>query len=83
MGGEVRFETKLTGIRSRNGSVYALEVESGGSVETIETDNVILAIGHSARDTFKLLYDGGFAILTRLSLESFTITKDLALRTIS
>ena len=62
MGGEVRFETKLTGIRSRNGSVYALEVESGGSVETIETDNVILAIGHSARDTFKLLYDGGFAM---------------------
>ncbi len=62
MGGEVRFETKLIGIRSKNGRVNAVDVECRGTVETIETDNVILAIGHSARDTFKLLYDGGFVI---------------------
>ena len=62
LGGEVRFETKLVGIHSKNGMVKSAEVVSGGKRETIETDNVILAIGHSARDTFELLCNEGFVM---------------------
>ncbi len=62
LGGEVRFETKLVGIHSKNGRLSSVDVQCGNTAETIETDNVILAIGHSARDTFGLLYDGGFVM---------------------
>ena len=52
LGGEVRFNTQVTGIRKENGRICAVEVNDG---EVIECDYVILAIGHSARDTFEML----------------------------
>jgi uncharacterized FAD-dependent dehydrogenase len=64
LGGEYRFGTKVTdvivetgrdGIRRLRGVV----TEAG---ETIETDHVVLAIGHSARDTFQMLFDRGVHI---------------------
>ena len=61
-GGEVRFSTTLTRIVTNGGRVTAIETEHEGKRETIETDNVILALGHSARDTFKMLYESGFAM---------------------
>ena len=57
LGGKVLFKTKLTGYEVKNDRVCAAVVESGGKTETIETDSVILAIGHSARDTFEMLAD--------------------------
>lgn len=59
LGGEVFFETKLIGFKIDNNSVTAVEVEHNGSKSTISSNNVILAIGHSARDTFKMLRDSG------------------------
>ena len=53
LGGEVRFNTQLTGIRTENGQVVGLEVNGG---EIIDCDTVVLAIGHSARDTFEMLH---------------------------
>ena len=55
LGGEVRFNTKLTKINQKNGFVTSVEVEYNSSREIIETDNVVLAIGHSARDTFSMI----------------------------
>ena len=55
LGGEVRFNTKVTGIRVENGKVYGVETEEG----SIDTEHVILAIGHSARDTFEMLHHMG------------------------
>lgn len=55
LGGEVRFNTKLTKINQKNGFVTSVEVEHNSSKEIIETDNVVLAIGHSARDTFSMI----------------------------
>lgn len=55
LGGEVRFETKLTGIRTENGRLCAVEIDG----ELFETENLILAIGHSARDTFEALHAAG------------------------
>ena len=52
LGGEVRFQTKVTGIQTENGQICAVSTESG---EVIPCDEVILAIGHSARDTFRML----------------------------
>ena len=52
LGGEVRFRSKLTGIETENGRVIAALVNG---TERIECDSLILAIGHSARDTFELL----------------------------
>ena len=52
LGGEVRFNTKVTGIRSADGRLTGLELENG---EVLDCDNAIFAIGHSARDTFEML----------------------------
>ena len=53
LGGDVRFETQLTGLIAENGRVRAAVTPQ----ETIETCGVILAVGHSARDTFFMLRD--------------------------
>ncbi len=57
LGGTVLFETKLIGFNCANNSVISAIVEKNGKTDIIETDNIILAIGHSARDTFEMLYD--------------------------
>ena len=55
LGGEVRFNTRLTGLKYADGKIKSVVVEHCNSEEIIETDNVVLAIGHSARDTFEML----------------------------
>ena len=57
LGGKVMFETKLVGINIDKDTVKAVVIENNGKTDIIETDSVILAIGHSARDTFEMLYD--------------------------
>ncbi|GAC1331929.1 MAG: NAD(P)/FAD-dependent oxidoreductase [Collimonas sp.] len=63
LGGEFRFQQKVEDIdikwENDRGQVRALVLASG---ETIVTDHVVLAIGHSARDTFQMLYDRGVYI---------------------
>ena len=56
LGGEIRFNTKVTGLRSVDGTLTGVEIENG---EVIDCDQVILAIGHSARDTFEMLHSSG------------------------
>ncbi|MGN0479040.1 MAG: NAD(P)/FAD-dependent oxidoreductase [Hominenteromicrobium sp.] len=56
LGGEVRFNTKMTDLLVRDGAVRGVTVQSGISAERIETEHVVLAVGHSARDTFEMLY---------------------------
>ncbi|QAT42468.1 NAD(P)/FAD-dependent oxidoreductase [Aminipila luticellarii] len=55
-GGEIRFASKLTDIRETDGAVEAVEINGK---EWIPTENLILAIGHSARDTFRMLNQKG------------------------
>ena len=63
LGGEFRFQQKVEDIdikmENGQGQVRAVVLASG---ETIVTDHVVLAIGHSARDTFQMLYDRGVYI---------------------
>ena len=59
LGGQYRFESKVTGIEldpDADRRVRAVTLASG---EVIETAHVVLAIGHSARDTFEMLHAAG------------------------
>ncbi|MBI3569822.1 MAG: FAD-dependent oxidoreductase [Gammaproteobacteria bacterium] len=59
LGGEIRFGAQVTDIAIENGSVRGVALANG---EHIETDRVVLAVGHSARDTFEMLHRRGVHI---------------------
>lgn len=56
MGGSFRFETKVTDLCIENGHLTAVEVNNE---EKIPADACVLALGHSARDTFDMLHRRG------------------------
>ena len=58
-GGEVRFETKLTNIFIQHNKIVQIEINGN---EKINTDTLILATGHSARDIFELLHKNNILI---------------------
>ena len=66
LGGEFRFQHKVVNLEFESGATADERKQIRGVVlengETIRADNVILAIGHSARDTFKMLFDCGVYI---------------------
>lgn len=57
LGGEILFNTKLVNIISSDSRISEITVEKNGIEKSIKCRAVILAIGHSARDTFKMLYE--------------------------
>ncbi len=59
LGCEVRFEHKLAGLRLRDGALEGLTVEAPSGPYELEADALILAPGHSARDTFQMLFNAG------------------------
>ncbi|MGN8261427.1 NAD(P)/FAD-dependent oxidoreductase [Pseudomonas sp. SMSB3] len=56
LGAEVRFEAKVTDLLSDNGQLTGVVLESG---EQLHSRHVVLALGHSARDTFRMLHARG------------------------
>lgn len=60
-GARFLFETCLTDYRQEAGHVTAVELDHA---EWIETDHVVFAIGHSARDTFRMLDQKGELCMT-------------------
>lgn len=60
LGGEYRFQSQVTELLlGRERKLQGVVLETG---EIVACDHVILAIGHSARDSFQMLYDCGVAI---------------------
>lgn len=59
LGGEVRFDTCLTGIDIQNGRIIAAILNDDRKQDTRE---LVLAIGHSARDTYDMLHRRGLDI---------------------
>lgn len=57
LGATILFESNMTEILKDNGRVVGVSYEKDGTISTIDTDRVILAIGHSSRDTFKYIYE--------------------------
>lgn len=63
LGGEYRFEEKLVGLEIKSSKLCAVHIQkSDGSVYQIQTDKLIPALGHSARETFEMLYKAGLVI---------------------
>ena len=58
LGGEVRYHTKLTDIRIHDGAICAVNTTGG----ELPCDALILAIGHSARDTYEMCLTKPFSI---------------------
>jgi uncharacterized FAD-dependent dehydrogenase len=52
LGGEVRFESKVTDLQIENGQIEAAVLENG---EVLRSRHVVLALGHSSRDTLRML----------------------------
>ncbi|AEF93807.1 FAD dependent oxidoreductase [Desulfotomaculum nigrificans CO-1-SRB] len=59
LGGEVRFNAKVTDLLVEQGKVTGVVINDN---EQVATEVVILAVGHSARDTFHMLYNKGVEI---------------------
>ena len=79
LGGEIRFNTQVVGLRKEDGKLTGLETDGG---EVIDCDQAILAIGHSARDTFEMLHGMGipmepkpFAMGVRIEHQQSEINK--------
>jgi uncharacterized protein len=63
LGGEIHFKTKVEDLLIEDGQVRGLTVsKADGQQEFIAATHVVLAVGHSARDTFQMLYDRGVYI---------------------
>ncbi len=56
LGGEIRFQSRVTGLRIEDGQVHGVVLANG---EEIPSEHVVLALGHSARDTFEMLHASG------------------------
>lgn len=57
LGGEYRFENCLVDINLRDEKIYSLSIRNAiGDVYELPTSAVLLAVGHSSRDTFEMLY---------------------------
>lgn len=66
LGGEVRLECKLEQLIIANGFIHGVTYrEPTGNMVDLETDAVIMAIGHSARDTTEMLYRSGIHIIQK------------------
>ncbi len=59
LGGEVRFESKVTDVMIEAGRVSGVRLANG---EEIHSPYLVLALGHSARDTFRMLHERGVYI---------------------
>lgn len=66
LGGEVRFHSQVTEILTKNGQITGVKVNDS---EEIPCEQLVLAPGHSARDTFSMLYEKQFP----MSAKSFAV----------
>ena len=64
-GGEIRFNTTFCDYHTQGGALRAVTVKTPSGTEVINTSTLILAIGHSSRDTYKLLKDKGLNLIAK------------------
>ena len=57
LGGKVFFNTCLTNIITKDSKIEKIEVKRNNKIELWECDHLILACGHSSKDTIKMLYE--------------------------
>lgn len=62
MGGNIKYQTCLTNINIKEDKLISIEINSK---EIIPCENLILALGHSSRDTFEMLLNNGLNIIPK------------------
>ncbi len=65
LGGKVIFSARVDEITVKDGKICGVGYQTPTGKEYIETDNLIMATGHSARDSFELLLSAGAALEPR------------------
>ncbi len=65
LGGEFIFSAKFKRAEQKGGKISVAVYEKNGAEYEIPTENIILAIGHSARDTIKSLFDSGIQMQSK------------------
>ena len=56
LGGEIRFQQRLVDVLIEAGGIRGVTLDTG---EQLDAEHVVLALGHSARDTFTMLHERG------------------------
>lgn len=70
LGGDIRFGCCLTGLYTANGFIQGISyTDANGSKYDLETDTLLLCIGHSARDTLEMLFNAGL----RMEKKAFSV----------
>lgn len=59
LGGEIKFDTKMIDFITENDCISSVVFEENEEIKRLDCENLVLAIGHSARDTFRMLKDKG------------------------
>ena len=82
LGGEYYFNTKLNDLIIKDNKITAVQILHNNKTSEISANKVFLAIGHSARDTFEMLYKCGiymeqkpFAVGARIEHKQADINK--------
>jgi len=69
LGGEVRFNTCLEGIDAPNNKVKSIKIrdirDCNSKTSQIDCNTVVMAIGHSARDTFSMIHEIGIQMTSK------------------
>ena len=65
LGGEILFGAKFVGFESSGAAVRRAVAMVGGEKRTFDCDYLVLAIGHSARDTYKALLESGLEFIRK------------------
>lgn len=65
LGGEVRFNTKLCGLESRDGALAAARVRTPAGEERLPCRALLLAVGQNADDTYETLFASGLEIVAK------------------
>ncbi len=82
LGADVRYESRLAAIKCSGDRISGIVVDGRDGQYTMDTDTLVLATGHSARDTFEMLYQSGaelaaknFAVGVRIEHLQSTISR--------
>lgn len=65
LGADIIYGARLEKINIKDGKLFSVEYRKGSDTVTLEADSLILATGHSARDTVRYLYDLGMPLASK------------------
>lgn len=65
LGGDVRFSNRMDKVNYENSKIVSIDVTGTKKNYTLECSHLILAIGHSARDSFEMLRDAGVEMVRK------------------